>query len=109
MKVELIYVAHPIGGNVEENLKDLFRILRKLNLEHPESFYYAPYVADVLSLKDAEPVERSRGLDNGTAIIQSGLFDAIMLTGDRLSEGMKQEKKHFEDLGLHVINKIGEL
>lgn len=127
---KIVYIAHPIGGDIEANLKDLFRILRVINTNyHPNrsssewifgSKEYgaydftniipvAPYVADIYSLDDNNALERKRGIDNDTALILTGVFNELWLTGDKISFGMQQEVALFKNLGKPIINYIGKI
>ena len=126
--MKIVYIAHPIGGDVENNLKDLVRILRIINLNiHPAKKYefkgaesypsfdfsniipFAPYYADIIALDDSKPLERKRGIENDIALIKSGAFQECWLTGDKISFGMQEEIKLFTLLGKPVINYIGKL
>lgn len=105
----IAYIAHPIGGDIEANLADLRRIVRKINLEHPDVVPFVPYYADVVSMDDNIASERSRGIKNDIEIIQRGIPDELWLTGDKLSFGMNMEQTAAQEKGIPVINKIGKL
>lgn len=125
---KLVYIAHPIGGDVENNLKDLVRILRVINtnshdlkdvfvddtkyellFDFSEVIPLAPYYADILALDDNNSLERKRGIENDIEIIQRGLFDELWLTGDNISFGMSEEIKLFKLLGTPIVNYIGKI
>lgn len=120
---KLIYVAHPISGDIDANLADLARILRVINTDsHPLqvtegschkgefSFNFenivplAPYYADIIALDDNNPLERKRGIENDIAIIITGVFDELWLTGDKISFDMQEEIKLFRSLGKPIID-----
>ncbi len=93
-KMRIVYIAHPIGGNVEANLASLRRIVREFNLnpKYATSVPFVPYYADVVSMNDNNPAERQKGLQNGLAILaRPGMVDELRLTGNTITEGMKQE------------------
>lgn len=114
---KIVYIAHPIGGDIEANLKDLFRILRIINMNpNPLTGYnfenvipVAPYVAYIYSLDDNNALERKRGIDNDIALILTGVFKELWLTGDKISRGMEEEVKLFRALGKPIINYIGKI
>lgn len=119
MNKKIVYIAHPISGDVESNLRDLIRILRIINMDtHLESHIpefdfsnvipQAPYYHDIIALDDNNPLERKRGIDNDIAMINTGIYDELWLTGDRISFGMSEEVKLFVKLGKPVINYIGK-
>lgn len=107
--MKIAYIAHSIGGAIEENLADLRRIIRKINLEHPGVVPFCPYYADIVSLDDNVPAERERGIANDVAILRSGIVHELWLTGDRISTGMQHEKELAIELGIPVIDMIGKL
>lgn len=107
--MKIVYIAHPISGDVENNLKDIVRIVRKINLDYSNITPLVPYYVDCLALDDSIESERNRGIMNDIRILQKKLIDEVWLTGDRISSGMQQEKLLAEALGIPVINKIGEL
>lgn len=127
---KIVYIAHPISGDIQANLADLIRILRVINTDkHPERGYkfnletdgthfpfnfenivpLAPYYADILALDDNNPLERKRGIENDIALINSGVFDELWLTGDKISFGMSEEIKLFRSLGKPIIDYTGKI
>lgn len=102
--MKIVYIAHPIGGDVANNLADLRRIIRKINLETPNIVPFCPYYADVVSLDDNNPEERERGLRNDIALIKSGVVHEMWLTGKHVSAGMDMEKDLAMYLGIPVID-----
>lgn len=107
--MKVCYIAHPISGDIEANLADLRRIVRKINLEYPATVPFVPYYVDIVSLDDNIPAERERGIKNNTHIIQSGIVDEIWLTGNKISYGMKCEQQLANTLNIPVINLINKL
>jgi len=89
--MKIIYLAHPIGGDVPGNLKKIISIVRDINLTQPNVVPLVPYYADCLALCDNTQQERKRGLENGHAILKSGAIDEVWLYGPRISEGMMAE------------------
>lgn len=107
---KIVYIAHAVAGDVENNLADLRRILRRINLECPYTVIpIAPYYADVVSLDDTDPNERKRGIHNDTTLIKSGCISEIWLTGDRISNGMQSEINLAKTLNIPVIDFIKSL
>lgn len=105
----IAYIAHPISGDIEANLTNLRRIVRKINLEHTDVYPFVPYYADVVSMDDNLQEERARGVKNDMEIIRRGIPDEIWLTGDHISFGMGFERAAALERGIPVINKIGKL
>ena len=107
--MKICYIAHAIGGDVENNLEDLKRIIRKINIEQPDVVPFAPYFSDVVSLNDNIPEERERGFKNNFKILSSGVVDELWLTGNRISNGMEAEKLHAEIMGIPVMDYTNKL
>jgi hypothetical protein len=107
--MKIVYIAHPIGGDIEANLTDLRRIVKKINYDCRDIVPFVPYYADVVSMDDNEPWERRRGMQNGMAILMSGAVKEVWLTGDIISTGMKYEWEVALSLKIPVLNKIGML
>lgn len=107
--MKIVYIAHPISGDIEANLADLRRIVRKINLKYPHIVPFVPYYADIVSLDDNVPAERERGIQNDIAVLRSGIVKELWLTGDKISKGMMAEKMLAEELGIPVIDCIGKI
>lgn len=108
MSQKIIYIAHPIGGNVQGNIHKVLAIIRHINLTEPDVVPFAPYIADCLIMDDGHPGERQRGIANDTALIKAGFIHACRLYGDRISPGMQAEKELFESMGVPVVSYIAE-
>ncbi len=104
----IVFVAHCIAGEVEKNMADLIRIIRRINLEHDDIVPFCPFYSDLVALDDGVPSEREIGLLNIQCIMRRTMIDELWLTGNRISAGMEAEIKLAEELGITVvmINKI---
>lgn len=92
MKKRIAYIAHPIGGNVEDNLKSLRRVIYNINKYEKDTVPFCPYYADVVTLDDNDPLQRARGIENDMAILKRpGMVDELRLYGERISPGMVDE------------------
>lgn len=107
--MSVVYIAHPVGGNVEENLADLRRVVAAVNRAHPNVVPFVPYYADCVSLDDDVPEDRERGIRNDTYLLRSGIVDEMWLTGPHVSRGMAAEAELAKLLGIRVVTRIGEL
>lgn len=106
--MKIVYIAHPIGGNVDENIADLLRIIKHINITEPDIVPCAPYIGDVLAMDDSNPEFRARGIKNDITLIERKIFDECWLTGTRISAGMHYEVNLFNYLKIPVICKINE-
>ena len=101
--MKIVYIAHPISGDVEGNLKRIVEIGRKINMEEPEVVPFAPYFFDCFALDDRFPEERNRGIKNDIELINKGFINEVRLYGDRISSGMIHEVNLAIELGISVI------
>lgn len=101
--MKVVYIAHPINGNIQDNLKMVKRIGRKINLEEPNVVPFAPYFFDCHSLDDNISSERERGIKNNITLLKKGFVDELRLYGERISKGMHQEIELALKLGIIVI------
>lgn len=111
--MKIVYVAHAIGAptkeGIENNLADLRRIVRKINLEYPDIVPFVPYYADIVSMDDNVPSERERGMKNDDTLLRSGIVNEMWATGHKMSNGMTGEMMICHTLGIPVIDMIGKL
>lgn len=104
MKKRIAYIAHPIGGDVEDNLKSLRRVIYNINKYEKDTVPFCPYYADVVSLDDNDPLQRARGIENDMAILKRpGMVDELRLYGERISDGMKDEIMVAVNMGIPVV------
>lgn len=89
--MKIVYIAHPVGGDVAANVQKILAIVRKINLEEKNIIPFAPYIADVLAMNDDIPEEREIGIRNCHAVLKSNIVDELWLYGPRLTAGMKEE------------------
>lgn len=97
------YVAHPVSGDVDGNIKRALSWLAWLRRSDSTLIYIAPWIAGILSGDDDDDAEqRERGLQDceATAAICAG----IVLVGGRLSAGMAREARAVRDAGGIVID-----
>ena len=107
--MKVVYIAHPIGGDVENNLKKVAQVAREINLEYPDVVPIAPYFLDCYALDDNNPEERERGIKNDIALFHKGFIDEVWLYGDRISFGMSKEIELANKLGIIVVSKSQDI
>lgn len=101
--LKIVYIAHPVAGDVKGNTEKIIAILRHINLNHDHVIPFAPYIGDVLALNDNQPIERVLGIRNCLATINSGIIDELWIYGPRISGGMHTEIDHAYELGIPII------
>ena len=102
MKPKIVYIAHPIFGDQDNNIKKIIAIVRNINLNEPGVIPFAPYVPDVMALNDADPDERERGFFNSGHVLRAGMVNEMWLFGPTISPGMWAEIKLAEQLNIPV-------
>lgn len=102
----IAYIAHPVSGDVQGNIKKILEIVRHINLTEPETVPFVPYLADLMAMEDSNTEERMRGIKNDYELISRQFIDELRLYGDRISPGMEAEKNLAELIGIPVISKI---
>lgn len=106
--MKVVYIAHPIGGDVENNIKKVIAICRDVNLTELNVIPFVPYLSDLYALDDSKPEERERGLKNGLFLLKRSFIDEIWLYGDRISNGMRHEINISIMCGIKVVCKTIE-
>ena len=101
--MKIVYIAHPIGGDVKKNLEKIAMIGRHINLNEPGVIPFAPYYMDCYSLIDDEPNERARGIQNSIHFVNPHFIDEIRLYGDKISAGMGVEIETARQKRIRII------
>jgi hypothetical protein len=88
---KIVYIAHPISGDVEGNVSKILEIIKSINLLNPNIIPFAPYIADVLALNDSIPEQREKGIQNNLFVLESGCVNELWVYGTEITEGVKRE------------------
>jgi hypothetical protein len=105
MDKKLVYIAHPISGDVKGNIDKVLNICREIHLNSGSKIIpYAPYIAALLYLKDEVKEERELGFEANKKLFEKGGFDELWLCGDRVSSGMKEEIEWCLKLDIPVVS-----
>lgn len=107
--MKVVYVAHPVGGDVKGNLAKIRRIVREINLKDETVVPFVPYYVDCVSMFDAVPEERARGFKNNKQLLQSGMVHELWLYGDRISPGMATEIEWAKEKGIPIKSKSKDI
>lgn len=78
----IIYVAHPVTGDVKANCDKVLKWLRWLTEVDPTRIYIAPWVGEVLAHLDLDPIPADfydRVLSDDEEVVAR--LDGVMLTG----------------------------
>ncbi len=97
---KLVYVAHPISGDVEGNIKSVLQICKEIHTKRTVPF--APYIVALQYLNDDIPKERRLGADANAMYFKAGIVDELWLYGDKISPGMAEEVVLCRELGIPI-------
>lgn len=103
--MKVVYIAHPISGDIEGNLSKIREIVAHINMTDTNTVPFCPYYLDCVVLDDNDKVQRLRGIMNDVELISRKFIDECWLFGDRISHGMKAEIELFTSLGIPVVSK----
>lgn len=103
--MKIVYIAHPISGDVPGNLEKIRLIVREINLTQLDILPFAHYFVDCYALNDDIPAERARGIENDKIFLRAGFINELWLYGDRISTGMVHEISLAVELGILVVSK----
>ena len=87
-----VYICHPLGGAIEENMTKVKSIVKELC--YKEVMPLAPHLAIATVLNDNIPEERKKGLHMCLHMLNPEKIDALWIFGEKLSNGMKMEIEH---------------
>lgn len=100
--MKIIYIAHPVGGDVDANLGKIASIVRILNLNSQEIIPFTPYYADCVALDDDNEMHRARGFKNNEEFFSRRIVDELWVFGKIISPGMQQEIEFARNAGIPV-------
>jgi hypothetical protein len=98
----LIYLAHPVSGDVAGNLESCRAIMLDLMGRYPHHAFVAPWITYCEILDDDDPEQRARGMRDDLVVLAR--CDQIWLVGPHVSAGMIAEKEIAENAGLWVVD-----
>lgn len=99
-----VYIAHPIAGDVKENLTRIAQIVKLINMTDDKIVPIVPYYVNCIALDDTDPKQRERGMKNNAHILRSGIVKELWLFGDKISGGMRSEIEICKSMGIPVIS-----
>ena len=105
----MFYLAHPVAGDVANNLAAARRWLKWAHTAIPPRFpghdvaVIAPWITDCEIYDDSVPTERAAGMARNLATITR--CHGILLCGGRISSGMQVELDGAKGQGLvHILD-----
>lgn len=103
MKQKIVYIAHPIGGDVHANLEKISMIYAQITHNNRDVVPFAPYWITCHALNDYIQSDRDLGFSHNEAVFKSGIIDELWVYG--ISEGVKKEMEWAKELGIKIVMK----
>lgn len=103
MKRKVVYIAHPIGGDIDKNIEKVLKIYRELSLAG-EVVPFVPYLASLRALDDSVSKERAVGMAHNDVLFARKLFDELWVYG--MSPGVEHEIRMAEENDILVVYKV---
>lgn len=91
----LIFLAHPLSGDIPGNLARAKRWLRWARLSLKGHHVIAPWITECEIFDDNIPEERDAGIEFNRTLIKEHC-DGLLLVGGRISGGMALERQAAE-------------
>lgn len=86
---KVVFIAHPVAGNIQENVKNALSICKSIHTH--DILPVAPYLESLQYLDDDKPEERKLGQARNKEFFTRKMIDELWLCGPRISDGMKEE------------------
>ena len=102
MKNKLVYIGHPVGGDIERNIKKILEICHNIHKKNDNIIPFAPYVVSLYYLDDNIVEERKLGMLANQEHFERKTMDEVWLFGSRISEGMKWEIEQAAKYGIPI-------
>lgn len=93
MKNKLVYIAHPVGGNIKANVKKILKLCHDIHKKNDNIIPFVPYITALYYLNDEIMEERKLGMLANQEHFKRRTMDEVWICGSKISEGMKHEIK----------------
>ncbi|TKJ16922.1 hypothetical protein CEE44_00090 [Candidatus Woesearchaeota archaeon B3_Woes] len=88
---KLVFIAHPISGNIKDNVKNILEICKKVHTK--DIIPIAPYLTAFQYLDNEIKDDKERGVQANEEFFKRKIIDELWLCGDKISKGMREEIK----------------
>ena len=100
--MRVVYLAHPLSGDVIGNLASAKRWVRWVETAYPDFAVVASWIVECEIWDDSDPEHRAAGLARDLAVIER--CESLVLVGGRVSEGMAAEQRWAMSRGIPVLD-----
>jgi len=101
MRKKVVFIAHPISGDVPGNSGKVLEICRRVH--DRDTIPFVPYLVALQYLDDEVAEDRELGIEANLEFFHRGYIDEVWLFGDRISTGMEREVRLALELGIPVV------
>ena len=101
MKKKVVFIAHPVSGDILGNVKRVLEICKSVHTK--DIIPVAPYISSLQYLNDDITEDRELGIEANLEAFHRNYIDELWLFGERISKGMKQEILLAQELGIPII------
>lgn len=104
----IVWMCHPVAGDVQANLVRAKRWLRWLYSKFDDVDFAADWIVCCEVMEDADPAQRERGFRFDEEMVRR--CDEVWLVGGRISSGMAREAAmgRAHDKGIRDLTSLGE-
>jgi hypothetical protein len=101
MNKKRVFIAHPIGGDVEGNIRKVYDICKRVH--NKDIIPIVPYLVSLQYLNDEIEEDRNLGIDANLETFRCGYVKESWLFGDHISKGMEGEIRLALELGIPIV------
>jgi hypothetical protein len=101
IKKKLVFIGHPIAGDIKGNIKKVLDICMKVHTQ--DIIPVAPYLVSLQYLNDEIHEDRTLGVEANLECFHRCYVDELWLFGNKISSGMEQEVKVAQELSIPVV------
>lgn len=101
----VVYLAHPVRGDVEVNLAKAKAWLKYYSENNPEIAFVAQWIVECELWDDADPASREQGLKRCLALVER--CDELWCIGESITAGMQRELEQACAFGIPVLDLTG--
>ena len=103
MAKKIVFIGHPIGGDIKGNAKKVLKICAEVHTK--DIIPVAPYIISLQYLNDEVVEDRALGMETNHECFHRHYVDELWLFGDYISSGMRQEVLLAREMGIPIIPK----
>ena len=93
MNNKLVYIAHQVSNDIENNIKQILKICHDIHKKNNNVIPFAPYLVALQYLNDEIVEERELGIQANEEHFKRKTMDEVWICGPTISVGMEHEIK----------------